>query len=486
MRKALLTFLIYLLSCFVLYGQKFPVKAIIENGPTDQRINMVFLGDGYQITEMDKYDKDVQAAVKEIFEQSPYKEYKELFNVYAIEVPSNESGCDHPGTAADCPYPDSVFTRDTYFNTTFDYAGIHRLIVAQAYTKVTQVLLNNFPDYDMVMMVVNHNWYGGSGGDISVFSTNSQSAEIAIHEAGHSFAHLADEYDYGTPKPVMFEGINVTWRTHRDSISWNPWISADIPLPTPVETQYLSKVGLFEGAYYSSTGMYRPKYNCKMRTLNNPFCEVCREAHVKAIFSYLYLIDEHYPVEENVTINAEDTTNFSINPLELQSVNINVTWLLDGNIIAEDTNNITLDGSALSTGGHSLSVVAEHITDFVINDPEKFLQSSFNWIINVSPPTGVEKEDGLPQKFALLQNYPNPFNPVTRIKYIIPAGIKETVATLKVYDVIGREISTLVNEIKAPGIYEVSFDGNNLPSGVYFYRLQSGNYSEVKKFVLMK
>ena len=95
----------------------------------------------------------------------------------------------------------------------------------------------------------------------------------------------------------------------------------------------------------------------------------------------------------------------------------------------------------------------------------------------------------LPDNFALFQNYPNPFNPVTKIKFDIKKSVvssQYSVVSLKVYDITGREINTLVNEQLQPGTYEVTFDGSNLPSGIYFYKLNAGNYSETKKLILMK
>ncbi len=94
----------------------------------------------------------------------------------------------------------------------------------------------------------------------------------------------------------------------------------------------------------------------------------------------------------------------------------------------------------------------------------------------------------VPDKFLLYQNYPNPFNPVTKIKFQIPADGRKQTADVKliVYDILGKEIKTLVNEQLQPGSYEVTFDGNNLPSGVYFYKLQAGNFIETKKMVLLK
>jgi hypothetical protein len=94
-----------------------------------------------------------------------------------------------------------------------------------------------------------------------------------------------------------------------------------------------------------------------------------------------------------------------------------------------------------------------------------------------------EGSDGIPQHVELAQNYPNPFNPETQINYSIPHN---SFVTLEVYDILGREITTLVNEVKSPGNYEVNFNATNLPSGIYFYRLQAGSFVETKKMILLK
>jgi len=89
----------------------------------------------------------------------------------------------------------------------------------------------------------------------------------------------------------------------------------------------------------------------------------------------------------------------------------------------------------------------------------------------------------IPNTYSLSQNYPNPFNPVTQIKYDLP---KQGFVTLKIYDVIGREVTKLVNEVKTPGSYIVDFDGTNLSSGVYFYKLEVNNFSDIKKMLMIK
>ena len=96
---------------------------------------------------------------------------------------------------------------------------------------------------------------------------------------------------------------------------------------------------------------------------------------------------------------------------------------------------------------------------------------------------GVEDEKTLPTEFALEQNYPNPFNPTTTFRYSIPTQSKVVV---KVYDILGKEIATLMDEEKSVGTYEITWNATNLPSGVYFYQLKAGNFIETKKMILLK
>jgi hypothetical protein len=95
----------------------------------------------------------------------------------------------------------------------------------------------------------------------------------------------------------------------------------------------------------------------------------------------------------------------------------------------------------------------------------------------------VDREDVLPAAYALTQNYPNPFNPATRIQYDLRA---ESAVSLRVYDLLGREVATLVEEQQPAGRYTVHFDGRTLSSGLYFYRLQAGDFAAVRKMMLVK
>jgi len=102
-----------------------------------------------------------------------------------------------------------------------------------------------------------------------------------------------------------------------------------------------------------------------------------------------------------------------------------------------------------------------------------------------------DKFDNVVKTFALEQNYPNPFNPATKIRFSIPSVGTHSYASpqnvlLKVYDVLGKEVVTLVNEQREPGVYEVQFDAGGLPSGIYFYKIQAGSFVQTKKMILLK
>jgi ribosomal protein L31 len=105
------------------------------------------------------------------------------------------------------------------------------------------------------------------------------------------------------------------------------------------------------------------------------------------------------------------------------------------------------------------------------------------WVDSMQVVVGVEKEKSLPTEYALEQNYPNPFNPTTNFRYSIPQTSK---VVIKVFDVLGNEITTLMDEEKSIGTYELVWYAKNLPSGVYFYQLRAGSFIETKKMILLR
>jgi hypothetical protein len=106
--------------------------------------------------------------------------------------------------------------------------------------------------------------------------------------------------------------------------------------------------------------------------------------------------------------------------------------------------------------------------------------------IKLKTPTGIADEDIQPLEFSLFQNYPNPFNPATTITYEIPMELAGAAVQLKVYNLLGKEVASLIDKPQPTGIHNVSFDGSRFASGVYFYKLQTGDLCITKKMLLVK
>ncbi len=239
-----------LLLCNIgLRAQSFPVETIMYNGPTDEKVNFLFLGDGYTASQQAQYINDVNTVVNEYFDAEPFATLEPYFNVYAVKVPSNVSGA---------AYSQSNLI-DNYFGSTYWYAGIERLLVATKESTVYSVANASFPQYDQIFLIVNDSKYGGSGGAIATFSTHADATELALHEAGHSYAYLADEYwDRANEKP------NQTANNNPNTIKWKDFLNQ-------------SGVGIYQYEY-PGTSWYRPHQNCKMRYLGSEFCLVCQNA----------------------------------------------------------------------------------------------------------------------------------------------------------------------------------------------------------------
>ena len=177
------------------------------------------------------------------------------------------------------------------------------------------------------------------------------------------------------------------------------------------------------------------------------------------------------------TYDAYGTLNLPIGSFQaLRSSRVNAYMVYyDGaltNTFSTHTYNwVTREGHQLSVSVDTASASNVHVHDISLT------------YINSTPPTSVIKPGELPKSFSLGQNYPNPFNPTTIIRFAIQST---SFVSLKIYDILGREVSTLANEQKSPGIYEVNFNASRLSSGIYFYQLRAGTNVETKRMMLIK
>jgi photosystem II stability/assembly factor-like uncharacterized protein len=168
-------------------------------------------------------------------------------------------------------------------------------------------------------------------------------------------------------------------------------------------------------------------------------------------------------------------------------VDTSTGWVVGENgLIIKTTNGGTswdVQNSGTSNSLHSIHFIDQNI-GWAVGDDATILHTTNGGVTFVN-----KKEiDEEPIDFSLEQNYPNPFNPSTKINFEIPGQARNdnTLVTLKVYDVLGNEIATLISEEKQPGTYEVEFDGTALPSGIYFYKLKAGYFVETKKMILLR
>lgn len=361
-------------------------KQIVTNGPNSNRLNIVALSEGYQRRELSSFEADARRVTDYLLNTEPWSEYRNYCNVFLIEAASAESGSDHPS---------GNISRDTYFNSTFDSYGIGRLLTIppndrnndyNAGVGKVQTLLRRFlPDYDLALMIVNDTTYGGSGGSPAIASVESSSAEILVHEVGHTFAGLGDEYDEPYPGYPDIEEPNTTREERPGFIKWKNWIMDSTPIPTPEIGRYESVVGLFEGAHFHSTGWYRPKLNCRMNSLGVPFCEVCSEAQVLRTYRLIDPVDRLVPDAGVVSLAGGSTASFEATLLKPSTHALQVEWTLDGRpILTSDAARLNLRAEDVGNGDHGVGLVVSDNTAFVRDDPQGLLKRTRNWILRVS------------------------------------------------------------------------------------------------------
>jgi hypothetical protein len=358
-----------------------PVTTIRAWGVSANRVDLVILGDGYTESELDQYASDVETFVQALFSQEPFREYQRYFNVHRVDVVSNESGADHPEQSP-------PLFKDTALDATYNCAGIQRLICVNSSNVNTVLARSIVPDMrDLVLIIVNDPTYGGSGGAFAVASVHPEVVEIILHELGHSFGLLADEYG-GPPPPDCNASVeppepNATKESDPELIKWRVWIDPSTPVPTAGAT--VSEPGLYESAKYCDTGLFRPTYDSKMRSLNQPFEQINSEQLVKRVYNWASPIDAVEPSDTMVTLTAEESRNFSVETLEPFTQSLNIIWNVDGQPYAAGKD-FTLNASTLTPGLHTVEVVVSDLTPLVRNDPARVLTETRHWDVIIAGP----------------------------------------------------------------------------------------------------
>lgn len=268
---------------FIVREQPFPFKTatIIENGKPEKCVDIAILAEGYAVEEMDKFLDDARRVTGYLFDEEPFKSEKEKFNVRAVLTPSADSGTDVPG--------EGIY-KNTTFNSTFYTFDVPRYLTTgdmrSAYDAAAAV------PWDQIYILVNSDHYGGGGfyNFLNVCtSDNPLTRQVFVHEFGHGFAGLGDEYYNSTVAYENFYNLAVEpWEPNLTTLvnfesKWKDMVDASTPVPTPRESKFNRSVGVFEGGGYIAERIYSPFMDCRMKSNNARFCPVCMKAIKRVI-----------------------------------------------------------------------------------------------------------------------------------------------------------------------------------------------------------
>jgi hypothetical protein len=260
---------------FKIHGERAPEKAL----------DIVLLAEGYTQAEMQKFMNDAQRFVKYLIECEPFKSMQAKINIWAVPSISAESGTDLPG-------------KDIWVNTLFDshfYTFGTERYLNTLNNKMVRNYAGNAP-YDQIYILVNSKKYGGAGifNYYSICTADHKSSDfVFVHEFGHAMAGLGDEYYTSDVSTDSLYSLNVEpWEPNLTTLKdfgskWKNLMDDSTPVPTPTTKEYADKTGAFEGAGYLKNGVYRPAYECTMKSVRyDDFCDVCTQAIVDMIEFY--------------------------------------------------------------------------------------------------------------------------------------------------------------------------------------------------------
>ncbi|MEU5028756.1 M64 family metallopeptidase [Streptomyces milbemycinicus] len=356
------------------------VSAVIQTGPVADKLDVVFIGDGYTSAQQGDFHADLRSKWEQMSAVEPYASYKELFNVWSVDAVSNQSG-----VSGD---PGKDVVKDTALKSYFWCDDIERLLCVD--TAKVESYAAKAPDADLVVVLSNSTKYGGAGytltsqvgydGIATASSDHADSDQVAVHETGHSLGKLADEYfydDYGTYTGAEPGESNATKLTAAQMTSqqkkWYRWIGQTSPDG--------GTVGAYEGGRYYPKGINRPTENSIMRTLGREFSSPGREAMIAGFYQHASVLASTTGTGTAVKRDATIKVTFP--------ASASITWSVDGTEVTAARGKSTVTpaslGVAADGSAHTITAKATDNTK-AVKDPalQKKLTASRTWKVAAS------------------------------------------------------------------------------------------------------
>lgn len=265
--------------------KRLPDHRYIVKSPRRDAIDIAIVAEGYTPGEMEDFYRHAETAAKALFSHEPFKKYADCFNVVAVGLPSVDSGVSIPGKR---DWKNTALS--SHFDTFYSARYLTTLRLRQMHNALAGI------PYEHIIILANTTNYGG-GGILNLYTlTTARHANfepVVVHEFGHSFAGLADEYYYDDEYTKMFSPEVEPWEQNITTLKdfdskWADMLPKKTEIPTQPNPKHMDKIGVYEGGGYQSKGVYRAYQNCRMKTNEaDAFCPVCQRALSRLIEFYV-------------------------------------------------------------------------------------------------------------------------------------------------------------------------------------------------------
>lgn len=367
-------------------------------GSSDNRVDIIFVSEGYTASEESEFDQHVEDVIDTIFSRQPFSSYITHFKHHSIFEPSNESGSDHSSPTV---------MRDTAFGSYYDCNGITQLICFDV--NAVNSVVNSVADAtqrDLIILLVNDPQPGGSGGSIAAVSTEASSIQInTVHELAHTFGGLADEYE--TPYPQLnpcnggvFEPSEpnvtsslVSLPANTQMIKWNdpspgqrisPWFNQYSQSHLPTTNVTPNQPGLYEGAHHCYQNFFRPTYNSAMRSPSMFSLDVVNEEILtRRIHDFVSPINSASPTNTTIQLSQSSFEIFSVDTISGEGGTSVIEWKLNNTIVGDQAVQ-QVDAFFLPSGNYTLTVSVTETTDFVRRDLLEQMTAIHEWQITIN------------------------------------------------------------------------------------------------------